>query len=151
VWCVGETTDFLCGKGSRLHPLVKARPIIPGKRVLSIGQCAADHAALMRVLGGSFAAEVLAADTAHDALAILREEGIDLIVVNRLLDCDGTSGMGVIKQLKMDNAWGHIPIMLVSNYEEAQREAVREGAEPGFGKAALGQPAMLGRVRRFLA
>jgi response regulator RpfG family c-di-GMP phosphodiesterase len=130
--------------------LLKERHVIPGKRVLSIGQCAADHAALARVLVGLFAAEVLTADTINDGLAFLAQEGFDLILVNRLLDCNGTSGVEVIKQLKRDKVLGRIPVMLVSNYEEAQREAMREGAEPGFGKAALGQPAMLGRVRSFL-
>jgi hypothetical protein len=41
--------------------------------------------------------------------------------------------------------------MLISNYEDAQKEAQAAGAVAGFGKAALGQPAMLDRVRPYLA
>jgi hypothetical protein len=37
--------------------------------------------------------------------------------------------------------------MLVSNHEDAQREAVQAGALPGFGKASLGQPAMIARLK----
>ena len=40
--------------------------------------------------------------------------------------------------------------MLVSNYADAQREAVEAGAEPGFGKASLGRPEMLGKIRPIL-
>jgi hypothetical protein len=40
--------------------------------------------------------------------------------------------------------------MLVSNYEDAQAQAVQAGATTGFGKAALGQPHMLARVERYL-
>ena len=43
-----------------------------------------------------------------------------------------------------------VPVMLVSNYEDAQREAVAKGALPGFGKAALGQPHTLARLRAVL-
>jgi len=39
---------------------------------------------------------------------------------------------------------------LVSNYTDAQAQAVQAGAEPGFGKSSLGQPQMLDRVRAFL-
>ena len=41
-------------------------------------------------------------------------------------------------------------MMLVSNYEDAQNEAVAAGALPGFGKASLGQPHMLARLRPLL-
>jgi hypothetical protein len=41
--------------------------------------------------------------------------------------------------------------MLVSNYEDAQQEAVATGAVAGFGKASVGHPEMLGRVAPFLA
>jgi hypothetical protein len=41
-------------------------------------------------------------------------------------------------------------VMLVSNHEDAQRAAVEAGAVPGFGKAALGHPAMLARMGNYL-
>ena len=39
------------------------------KRVLSVGQCSVDHAALWALLEDNFAAEVVPAETAADALA----------------------------------------------------------------------------------
>ena len=43
-----------------------------------------------------------------------------------------------------------VPIMLVSNYPNWQEKAVKAGGVPGFGKAQLGQPAMLEALRPFL-
>jgi two-component system chemotaxis response regulator CheY len=123
---------------------------MPAKRVLSIGQCGADHGAIARALRQYFGAEVVLADDADEALTLLRTESFDLALVNRRLDSDGASGLEIIRQLKADENLRRVPVMLVSNYDDAQAEAVEAGAERGFGKAALGQPAMLGRVRPFL-
>jgi hypothetical protein len=41
--------------------------------------------------------------------------------------------------------------MLVSNYDDAQEEAIAAGAAPGFGKSALYGPLVVERVRAFLA
>ena len=120
------------------------------KRVLSVGQCAADHGSISRTVGRQFDAEVVPVDTAAEALALLRQEPFDLVLVNRVLDADGSSGTGLIRQVKGEDALRQVPIMLVSNYDDAQQEAVAAGALPGFGKAALGQPQALGRLRAVL-
>jgi CheY-like chemotaxis protein len=121
-----------------------------GKRVLSIGQCLADHGAIERTLHQNFGAEVEAADTPAEASDKLRETTFDLVLVNRILDRDGSSGLEVISQLKRDDALHAIPVILVSNYPDAQEQAQNRGALPGFGKANLGQPVMLGRIREVL-
>ncbi len=72
------------------------------------------------------------------------------MLVNRVFDADGSSGLDFIKTLKADAALTATPVMLVSNYEDAQAQAVAVGAVPGFGKATLGQPAMLERVKAYL-
>src|SRR5882724_9224547 len=118
------------------------------RRILSIGQCAADHYRITRTFQEHFAAEVLGADNEEEAAQILRLGNIDLILVNRILDATGSSGLDVIKNLKSDSEASVIPAMLVSNYDDAQEEAVRLGAFKGFGKAALGEPAMVSAVRR---
>lgn len=120
------------------------------KRVLSVGQCYADHSSISRVLG-QFGAEVIGADSASDALRRLREDRFTLVLVNRILDASGDSGLDVVRQIKQDPEFKDLPVMLISNYDDAQREAVAAGAEPGFGKASLGQPQMLARVRGWLA
>jgi two-component system chemotaxis response regulator CheY len=121
-----------------------------GKRVLSVGQCCADHSAITRVLRGSFAAEVVAADSARQALEQLLQETFALVLVNRVFDADGSSGLDLIRAIKADEQLRGLPVMLVSNYEDAQTEAAQAGATLGFGKAALGEPHMLARVEPYL-
>lgn len=120
------------------------------KRVLSIGQCFADHSGITRVLRGAFGAEVVGADSTRQALEQLRQETFALVLVNRVLDADGSSGLELVRAIKAEERLRDVPVMLVSNYEEAQAQAVQAGALPGFGKAALGQPQMLARVEVYL-
>jgi two-component system chemotaxis response regulator CheY len=120
------------------------------KRVLSVGQCGADHGGISRALR-AFGVEVAAADTILAALTRLRDEAFDLVLVNRVFDADGSPGLELVRLVKADEALKTVPVMLVSNYADAQEQAVAAGAEPGFGKADLGRPAMLERVRPFLA
>ena len=119
------------------------------KRVLSVGQCGADHGSIswaLRALG----AEVTPAATRQEALERLRNEPFALVLVNRVFDRDGDSGVELVRRMKADEALRATPVMLVSNHADAQQEAVEAGAEPGFGKAALGRPEMRDRVRPFL-
>ena len=120
------------------------------KRVLSVGQCGADHGGIAWSLRGEFDAEVVAAATADEALRLLRGKSFALVLVNRVFDYDGSSGADLIRRLKADESLRSVPVMLVSNYADAQREAVEAGAEPGFGKASLGRPEMIDKVRPFL-
>jgi CheY-like chemotaxis protein len=117
-------------------------------RVLSIGQCAADHAAISRILADQFQTAVIPVDDEEQAALELRRAPVSLVLVNRIFDVDGRSGLEFIRRWKEHEP--HVPIMLVSNYEDAQEDARESGAVPGFGKAALGQPAMLDRVRPYL-
>lgn len=120
------------------------------KRVLNVGQCLADHQAITRAIQRHFDAEIVSADTADEALARLRQEAFALVLVNRVLDADGSSGLELIKQLKANTSLRLVPVMLVSNYAEAQQQAVAAGAVPGFGKTALGQPEMIEPLKPFL-
>jgi CheY-like chemotaxis protein len=120
------------------------------KRVLSCGQCGFDHANLSRVLRQSFGAEVVAADTPEEAFEELRREPFALVLVNRVLDADGSSGLDLIRRIRADEKLREVPVMLVSNHDDAQAEALEAGAAPGFGKAQLGQPWMIERVRAVL-
>lgn len=106
-------------------------------RVLSVGQCAYDHSTISRHLLEAFAAEVSPADTPQDALQALRCESFDLVLVNRVVDRDGSSGLELIETLISDPALAGLAIMLVSNLPGAQLDAVARGALPGFGKAEL--------------
>jgi two-component system chemotaxis response regulator CheY len=119
-------------------------------KVLSLGQCGADHASIGGLLHREFGAEVVAAHTYEDALAKLRQGGFALVLVNRVLDHDGRSGLDFIDMLRGDAEFGSVPVMLVSNYADAQRDAVGRGALPGFGKSALRQPETLSRLAEVL-
>ena len=121
------------------------------KRVLSLGQCAADQWSIANALQASFDVEVIAADRFADAEEQLQQGGIDLMLVNRVLDRDGSSGLDFIRQMKADDVLRQVPVMLVSNYADAQRQAVALGALPGFGKAVLEDAATLARLRDFLS
>ena len=120
------------------------------KRVLSVGQCFADHGSISHTLRKHFGAEVVAAATASEALDEVRQQKFHLVLVNRVLDADGSRGVDVIAALKADANLSAVPVMLVSNYDDAQSEATAKGALPGFGKGSLGHPAMLERVKAVL-
>jgi len=120
------------------------------KRVLSVGQCMPDQASITRMLTRHFDVEVLAADKADDALAALRSGPIDLVLVNRKLDCDYSDGLEIIRQIKADDELKATPCMMVSNYPEHQDTAVTAGAERGFGKAELDKAETWDRLKGIL-
>ena len=107
-------------------------------RVLSVGQCGFDQFGLSRHLKKGFGAEVSTAETLAEALVSLRAQAFDLVLVNRVLDADGTSGLDLIRAVKADQALAATPVMLVSNYPETQRTAESLGALSGFGKSEIG-------------
>ncbi len=111
---------------------------MPRPRVLSVGQCGYDSGQIGRGLASRYDAEVVAASTHSEALAQLRTGRFDLVMVNRVGDRDGAPGLDLIRALKADPTTASLPILLVSNFDDAQAEAVRAGAIPGFGKADLG-------------
>ena len=101
------------------------------------------------MLTNNFDVTVLQTDQAQDTLELLAKQPVDLILVNRKLDCDYSDGMRIIEQLKGDQRYSSIPVMLVTNYEDHQDQAVSVGALRGFGKLALSAPetlASLGQV-----
>ena len=104
--------------------------------VLDIGNCTHDHKMICRVLS-PFKVRVLRAQAVDDALALLTTEKITLVLVNRQLDIDSSSGVDLILKLRANPAGQAVKFMLVSNFDWAQAEAVKAGALPGFGKDDL--------------
>lgn len=112
------------------------------KRILSIGQCAADHYGIGSFVQTHFDdVAVDEANTAVQAMAAMSKQRYDLVLVNRVFDYDGTSGPDFIRRLKADEALAAVPVMLVSNHADAQHEAQLAGAVRGFGKAKMGEAA----------
>ena len=62
------------------------------------------------------------------------------MLVNRLLDADGSSGLEIVSRIVADGRFAGTITMLVSNHESAQAEAIVRGAKRGFGKAILQEP-----------
>ena len=120
-------------------------------KVLDVGQCNADHGAIRRLIESRFGATVERAHRLDDALAALRGGGHALVLVNRVLDADGSEGLDIVRALKADEALAQVPVMLVTNYSEHDQAAVALGAQPGFGKAQLSSAATLDKLARFLA
>jgi CheY-like chemotaxis protein len=121
------------------------------KRVLDVGQCDFDHGAIRRLIEDEFAAQVVQAHGLNDALVRLKNDPFNLVLVNRKLDSDYSDGLAVVRAIKADASLADTPVMLVSNYPDAQEAAVAAGAQPGFGKAELYQPATREKLRPFLA
>lgn len=117
------------------------------KQVLSIGNCGYDFSTLSAALQKNYQVELQSVNTAKEATKAVKEAQYDLIVVNRLFDVNGESGIELIKKLKPTVK---TPMMLISNYPEYQQEAVAAGAVPGFGKTQVGKPALLEVVGEFL-
>lgn len=109
------------------------------KIVVDVGQCDPDHASIRRAVE-QFGVQVHRAHSGAEAKKLVAGGNVVLVLVNRVLDADGSDGMAVIRELL---SIGTAPVMLVSNYPEYQAKAVEIGALPGFGKATLREPATL--------
>jgi CheY-like chemotaxis protein len=120
------------------------------KRVLDVGNCVPDHAAIRRLIEDNFDARVAQAPDLASALVELEREPADLVLVNRKLDLDYSDGMTVVGHLKSDARWSSIPVMLITNYPEHQAVAIAAGAEPGFGKQELHTSPTLEKLKKFL-
>lgn len=106
------------------------------KRVLDIGNCGLDHGSIEHMIQTNYDAEVDAARAASDALSLLGQQAYDLVLINRLLDIDGSPGMDVLSLVREQNA--DVPVMLITNFPEYQQAAIDAGAVPGFGKSSIG-------------
>ena len=121
------------------------------KRVLNVGQCFPDNASITRFLQKHFDVAVDTAETGADTFERLRRQPSDLVLINRKLDIDYSDGMDILRRLKRDESLQSVPVMLVSNYADAQEQAVAAGAEYGFGKSELSSRESVERLRPFLA
>lgn len=121
------------------------------KRVLDVGNCDHDHSLVAQMLRDEFQVEVLRSHTASEACQMMRTAGpFDLVLVNRLLDVDGSEGLELIRAIKSDSSLAATSCMLISNYAEYQEPAVAAGAERGFGKKFLRQSETLTLLGKFL-
>ena len=107
------------------------------KVLLDCGNCGPDFNSIRQMATSTFGATVLQAHGAEDALEILRGRDVDLVTVNRKLDRDYSDGIDVVRQIKSDPEVSSVPVMLVTNYDEHQEAAIKQGCVRGFGKLAI--------------
>ena len=120
------------------------------RKVLDVGNCGPDHAAVRRMLMQHFDVEVLQAHSPVDTMELLTAQSVDLVLINRKLDQDYSDGTEILKQIKADPKLASVPVMLVTNYEEHQQAAMQLGAERGFGKLSLNDSQTQERLSQFL-
>ena len=120
------------------------------KRVLDVGQCVPDHASIRRLIEDNFDAEVVQTHGPEDTLAQLRSGEFHLVLINRKLDHDDTDGVDILRQIKADATLRHLPVMLITNFDEHHQIALDAGGTDGFGKAELNHPATRERLAAIL-
>jgi DNA-binding NarL/FixJ family response regulator len=114
-------------------------------KILDVGQCGFDGPRIEGLLRSKLSAEVGRAGTAAEARKQLAAGRYDVVLVNRVLNGDGSSGVDLIAELAAGT--DAPPLMLVSDREDAQEAAVAAGGVRGFGKAALDDPATYELIR----
>lgn len=120
------------------------------KTVIDCGNCGPDYNSIRKLVQSQFDAVVLQTHGLQDTLEVLAQRPVDLITVNRKLDRDYSDGLDVIRGIKADPRFALIPVMLITNYEEYQQEALAVGAVRGFGKLALNNPATAELLQPYL-
>jgi len=108
------------------------------KRIALIGHCGPDGSYLRMAVGGAVrGAQIVLADDQQELNRVL-EQGVDLLLFNRVLDYgfESEAGVDVMRNLRAQHP--SLKMMLVSNYPEAQQAAISAGALPGFGKREIG-------------
>ncbi len=121
------------------------------KKVLNVGQCNPDNSSISRMLNENFDVQIVTAESHEEAVQLASETSFDLVLLNRIYDATGTEGMATLKALKEADSTRETPVMLVSNFQDAQEAAVSAGANQGFGKSALAEPTTIDRLQEFLA
>jgi DNA-binding NarL/FixJ family response regulator len=118
------------------------------KRVLDVGQCQIDGPRIGRFLR-NLNCHVDRVHSKEQAIAHAATHHYDLVLVNRVLNNDGSPGVDVIEALHA--AHPSLRMMLVSDYSDAQKEAMEHGAIQGFGKAELDSPETEDLIKSALA
>ena len=119
------------------------------KTVGLVGHCGPDSSFLRMAVSSALpGARVLMLDNDADVQHALEGEGgVDLLLFNRVLEFGFHDRMGIDLMRSTLARYPDVPVMMVSNYDDAQQLAEAEGAKPGFGKNEIGQPKVTDRLR----
>ena len=116
------------------------------RRVLDVGNCGPDHRSICSALSSRFAVDVVQAHGPTDTLELLKSSTFDLVLINRKLDQDYSDGIEILRLIKSDPDTRDVPVMLITNFEEHQQQAVEAGAVLGFGKLELSKESTFERL-----
>ncbi|HKQ49239.1 MAG TPA: hypothetical protein VJZ71_14300 [Phycisphaerae bacterium] len=118
--------------------------------VLDVGNCDPDHGTIQQMLRENFDVRIDRVMFVDDALARMREQQYDLVLFNRLIFEDGSEGIELLKRAKSDPELKDTPIMMISNFDDAQAAGVAAGGEPGFGKKSVFATSTIERLSKYL-
>ena len=121
------------------------------KKVLLVGHCGPDSAYLRQSVRKAVQdVEILSADDGRELTKTLEAGPVDLVLFNRELGYgyDPDTGVEAIRALR--SVYPELKMILVSNYDDAQRAALQAGGQPGFGKRDLGTPKVAELLREVL-
>lgn len=120
------------------------------RRILLVGHCGVDGPRLQSGISQFLNdADVLRINSDND-LRRECDQGADLLLVNREpLGFEPRLGQELIRELRQ--AYPAARCILVSDYQDAQSEASRAGALPGFGKGDIGSEKFEQTVRQALS
>ena len=111
--------------------------------IILVGHCGFDSGSLKSLAQSAVPGCTV---TRVNAMADLESTDADLLLVNRVLDGRFPTGSGVELIRDLAGKADTPPMMLVSNYEDAQADAESAGALPGFGKSDVANPATAERI-----
>ena len=118
--------------------------------ILVVGNCSPDNAALAQMVHENFDVEIETASSNREADRVLSERRFDLVLVNRIFDATGESGIEMIERVTSASV-DSPPILIMTNFADQRQLAIEKGAEGGFGKSELNSPSTVETLRRFLA
>jgi DNA-binding NarL/FixJ family response regulator len=120
------------------------------KKVLLIGHCGPDSSYLrMAVHKALPEAQILSAED-NDELQSAIKQGVDLVLVNRVLDYGFPADGGVELMSGFKESHPKLKWMVISNHADAQQAAQSAGALPGFGKRDIGSPKAVSALKHAL-
>ncbi|MFN0135411.1 MAG: response regulator, partial [Phycisphaerae bacterium] len=115
-----------------------------------VGNCDPDHGSIRRMLVNHFEVEVDRVMFPAEALREMGQQTYALVLINRLIFADDSDGLVLVRAMQADEKLRNTPIMMISNFADAQARAVADGAVPGFGKATVDAPDTLDRLAQYM-
>lgn len=123
------------------------------RQVYLVGHCGADGFALHQAVKASAGErDDLNIRTAVDTDPNVQNAGPDtLLLINRQLGNVLSKRLGVELIQTLNQRDAPPRMMLISNYDDAQQQAIEAGALPGFGKSQLHRPETKAKLEAALA